>query len=271
MFCRINFRLGVHTTIPLYMDVTKAMSAGNLEPINMVISASQLTPVQLAISELIEAIGLVIAAQDNVDSTTVETLNPTRDDLVIAARNSLPTQIRVREEVVEQIGMVIAAYEAQPDLFIDAVKDSVLRNNLVISANDNVEVHPTIRLEEINNDLVIGVDEGVELGPIRKTLGELSHMMELNMSKRIARIRNWDDVLLEEADEWQLNHLAEVPFDVALAVSVLEDDESGKLNLVIQACDDTGTVLTHPVTIGSIDPTKIGDLDPYTVPDATTE
>lgn len=271
MFCRIKFRLGVHTTIPLYMDVTKAMSAGNLEPINMVISASQLTPVQLAISELIEAIGLVIAAQDNVDSTTVETLNPNRDDIVIAARDGLPTNIRINEDAVEQLGMVIAAYEAQPDLFIDMVKDSAIHNNLVISANNNVEVHPTIQLKEVNNDLVIGVDEGVELGPIRKTLGELSHMMELNMSKRIARIRNWDEVLLEEADEWRLGHLVEVPFDLALTMSVLEDGDSGKLNLVIQACDDTGTVITHPVTIGSIDLVKIGELDPYAVPDATTE
>lgn len=243
MFCRFNFRLGVHTVIPLYMDVVRTMSVGNLEPINMVIGTSQLTQLQIAISAQLSEIIMLLAAQNNVDSTTMETLNPGINELVIAARNELPSQMRISADAVEQIRMVLTAYETDPDAVIHLAKDAAIHNNLVISAKNDLEIHPTIQLEEMNNDLVIHVGDGIEIGPIRKTLGELSNLLEM----------------------------ADAPFDLALAISVLEDGQSGNLNLVLQACDDTGVVITHPVLIGSIDPKKIGTLDPYAVPDATTE
>ena len=271
MFNTIKFRLGVHATIPLYMDVVKAMSIGDLEHIEMVISASQLTPVQIAIAALCDEIGLILASQSVIDPDKSISMTEFRNNLVLTSKNSLAYQMHITEDVVEQIGMILHAYQTDPDLTINMAKDSVIRNNLKIAVSDDVEVYPTIHITEVDNDMVIGVGEGIEIGPIRKTLGEIDNMIELNLSKRIARIRNWDETLLSESDEWKVGAMVDVPLDLALAVSVLEDEESGKLNLVIQACDNVGTIITHPVLIGTIDPSKIGDLDPYKVPDAISE
>ena len=268
MFNTINFRMGVHATIPFYVDMVRNKSI-DVNGTGMVISVDGLTPLQLAIAMAIRT-GLVIIARDGVETNHGVNLERIIDQMIISANNDIPVSYRVSADIVERIGMIIQASEADTNSVINYARDSLIRDNLVLESHGHTMVQPSIQLEECDNDLVIRVADGIEIGPIARSMEELRSTMEFDLNKKIAHIKDWDPNLLAGVDEWTIGKRLDVPFEMALDVGILEDDD-GKIDLVLYAKDNVGTIITYPIKIGTIDPKKLSALDSYFIPDATTE
>lgn len=259
--------MGVHATIPFYVDMVRAMLIP-VQGIDMVITAEQSTEIQCAVAIALQEV-LVIASRNHVETSEMTNLGKLADELVLSARNGVESHSRVSVRNVERLAMVLQTYQTDPDLLIEEVRNSVLNNNLVISTGNGAEIHPTVRIDEARNDLVLTVANGIEI-PVMKALENINNSIELNVSKRIMKIKHWDPALLGDADDWKLNRKVDMPFELALDMGIIADD-SGKMNLVLYANDDVGTILTHPMIIGTLDPKKLSELDPYFVPDSTSE
>lgn len=258
----------MHAKIPLYVDMVRTKEI-DPNPSNMVIIAHGNTPIQCTLELMLQYLRMMIAAQNGVDTEKAIFTDELINEMVLRAEDRVPTGFAVNANIVEQIGMVIHAYNTQPDLVIEAAKTAMMRNNLVISTSNGVMLTPSIMLD-IDNDLRIHTSNGIEIGPIGKVLGQISTAMEFDMQNKIVHIKDYDPLLIGTVDEHVVSGKTHVPFDLALRMNILANDE-GKLDLVIQACDDVGVVITHPIVIGTLDQKAIGELDPYAVPDATTE
>lgn len=237
---------------------------------DLVIATSNLTPVQYAIAAMCDELKAMLVAHGNVSTDLHIAFDEVRNNLVLAAADNLETSIGVDANIVEQIAMIIEAYETEPTIAIEMAKDAVIQNNLVLHAANGVQTLPTIEIAEANNDLIIRTDNGIEIGPIAQSLDQISNTMEFNLSKRLMKITHWDPEILGETDSWTLGRMIDIPFEVALDIALVEDGE-GNLQMVLKAKDNTGTVVSHPIVIGTLDLKKIGELDPDTIPDATTE
>lgn len=267
MFMQIPFRMGVHATIPFYVDMVRA-SQILINGIEMVITAEQSTEIQCAVAMVLQEVSMILSTRSGAETSKSIDFNELADRLILTARNGVESHMRVGVDNVEKLAMMLTAYQTDPELLIEEVKNAVLENNLVIKTRDGIKVQPTIKIEA-KDDLVITVANGVEIS-FTKALENINNFLELDLSKRIAKIKHWDELQLDGADVWRLNQKVSMPFELALDVGIIEDD-SGVMNLVLYANDDVGTILTHPMIIGTIDPKKLGELDPYFVPDSTSD
>ncbi len=237
---------------------------------DLIIATSNLTPAQYTVAALCDEIGFMITANSVISLDLAVALEQLKADLVLSVGNDVETSINLDASIVEQVAMIMEQYQLNPAVLIDMFRESAIHNDLVLRARDGVEAHPTIELEEVNNDLILRTENGLEIGPISTVLERINNTMEFNLSKHLMRIKDWDPELLSETDEWQLGRMIDVPFEMALAIRTVEDG-NGHLNLVIQAQDNVDVVITHPIVIGTVDLKKIGELDPYPVPDSTSE
>ena len=261
-------RAGQHATIPLRVYLAKQQSI-DINGIDMIIAAEQSTEIQCAVAIALHEL-LVLATRERVEVTESVNLGELANRLVLSARNGVESHYRVSVNNVERLAMALEAHRTQPELFIREAKNAILENNLVISAHGGVEIRPTIQIEETMKDnMILTVSNGIQID-LMKALGNINSNLEFNLSKRSMKIKDWDGKALTIEDGWKLSRMIEIPFDVALDVGILADD-SGELQLVLYANDGVETILTHPMIIGTIDPKKIGELDPYFVPDSITE
>ena len=258
--------MGVHATIPFYADMVRAKQI-LINGIDMIIAAEQSTEIQCAVAIALQEI-LLIATRNGVETRELVNLNTVADELILTARNGVKSHMRVSAGNVERLAMALTAYQTDPEMFIEEVKNAVLENDLVIKTQDGVEIRPTMKIEG-HDDLVLTVANGIEIS-VTKALGQMNDFMELDLSKHIVKIKHLDELQLGSADERKLNHKIEMPFELALEVGIIEND-SGVMNLVLYANNDVETILTHPMVIGTIDPKKLGELDPYFVPDSTSD
>lgn len=267
MFMTIPFRMGVHATIPFYVDMVRATRI-DINGIDMVITAEQSTEIQCAVAMVLQEVSMILSARNGVETSSSIDFNELADRLILTARNGAESHIRVGVDHVEKLAMMLTEYQTDPDLLIEEVKNAVLRNNLVIKTKNGTDIHPTIKME-ISDDLVLTVANGIEIS-LKRALENINSVLELDLSKRVAKIKQWDEMQVDGVDDWKLNHKVEMPFELALDVGIIEND-SGTIDLVLYANDDVETILTHPMIIGTIDPKKLGELDPYFIPDSLTE
>ena len=212
---------------------------------------------------------MVLSACSNAETDKYIDVNQIAHDLILTARNGVETHIHLSAQNVEMLAMVIAAYETNPHSVIDVARNAIFDSRLTISAQEDTEVHPAIQIENIHDDLVLTVANGIEI-PITKALRNINNAFEFDLSRRVMRIKNWDVEDLQATDEWKMNQKIEIPFELALDIDILEDDH-GVLSLVLRASDDVNTVVTHPVVIGTIDPERLSELDPFFIPDSTSD
>ena len=262
MFLKCPLRLGVHATIPLYVDVvrTRQILANGIE---MVITAEQSTEIQCAVAIALQEI-LALSAQNGVETNELVSFNELANRLILTASNGADSRIHVSADMVERLAMTLSNYQAAPDLFINEARDAVLRNNLIIEARDGTEICPTIKIEA-ENGFVLTVANGIEI-PITRFLNNIRNVMEFDLQSRMVKIGYLDTLQLEDPDGQKIYDRAKIPFDLALDIGLFEDD-SGMLNLALYARDGVETISAPPMIIGTIDPKKLSELDPYFIPD----
>lgn len=267
MFIEAPFRMGTHAVIPFHVDLVKIR---RLDPssIRLIIAASQDTEIQCAMKIALYGIRTILA-HGEIDPDITQEIDANVDQMVIAARNGLEANIRVSANNVERLAMIMQTWQTDPDLLIEEAKQSVLANDMVIEAWNGADLIPSIQLEEINNDLILRIAGGIEID-IGKALENINNTMELDLQRRVMKIKVMDPQETGVLDEQIVGMKKEIPFELALEIGVLEDD-SGVMNLVLYARNGVETILTHPIVIGTIDPKKLGELDPYFIPDATAE
>lgn len=258
--------MGVHATIPLYVDMVRT-SQISVNGIDMIITAEQSTEIQCAVEIALQEI-LILSARNGVEANELININELASRMILTASNGADSRIHVSADMVERLAITLSDYQAAPDLFIEEARDAVLKNNLIIEAEDGTEIRPTVKIEA-NNDLVLTVANGIEI-PLTKALNSIRNIMEFDLQKKIVKIGFFDELQLDETDGRKLYGREDIPFELALDIGLIKDD-SGMINLALYARDGVETVSGHPMIIGTIDPKKLSELDPYFIPDYTDE
>lgn len=240
------------------------------DDIALIIRAHDNVEVWPTIYAIPNSIGMVIKAEDNVEITNIATSLDLYESAMRLVCNHLDVNIAtsILNDGDGNLSMVIKADETEPTILIDAARTALFKTWLRIAASNGIdfsqEVEPV--LEEC--DTYIHAHNGVEVGPINQNLERLSALMKLADSQNPRIIDEIDPLRDGIIDLMKIEDLDydEQLVDLHLEIGALEDDD-GNIKLVIRAVDDLHVIRGTPVTIGTLDPQKIGELDGAVIPD----
>lgn len=162
----------------------------------------------------------------------------------------MPAWIRIDENIVEAIGVILNAYQTDADILVDLTGNDAFENGMVIDIKDAVEISAAIRPEIAQNaGMILRACNNIEIGPIRQTLESLSNTIRIEEGSRITLIGDLDPFQTGQLD---LDRIPDVtPVQPYLEVGIIEDGE-GALSLAIRASDDVEIITTEPVSVASI-------------------
>ena len=269
MFRRINFKMGATRTIPFIADMIKIKSI-DVNGVGMIINVDEMTPVEIAIALLFGELTMLLSAPQGLEISNAISFDELVNEMILSVSSDVQAGVAVNADIVEKLGMFIQTYQVSPEILIEEAKNSLIRNNLILQSRDNIQVTPTIRIEEARNDMVLHVTEGIEIRSLHEIIDELSSKMEIDLEHRVVHIYDYDPQTIGDLDPHEVDQKVSVPFELALRIKMLEDDD-GKLQLALYATDGLNVIIGHPTIIGTIDPKKLGELDPFAIPDATYE
>ena len=105
---------------------------------------------------------------------------------------------------------------------------------------------------------------------IETGLDKLSALLALasnNFGDNYYKIGGLDRLKIGLLDYMHIRDFVDDTDAVSLKIGLLEDEDSGKINMVLRAEDDLHIVVGIPIKVGEIDETKIAELDEDILPD----
>lgn len=256
--------------VPLTISIPNQRTITDLEDLELIITANDNLPLSLGVDVLCDSIFSIIKASDLVLPSLAISLDRMIAELKVKSENNVPAWIRIDEDIVEAIGMVLNAYQTDTDVLIDLVGSDVFENGMVIDAKDAVEISAAISPKIAQSaEMVLRACNNVEIGSVRQTLENLSNSIQIENGARVTLIGDLDPYQTGQLDPDKIPDITLVPVQPYLEVGIIEGGD-GEISLAIRGSDDVRAIKTEPVKIAHIDPNTVGELDPDPVPDGRT-